>query len=171
MASWSHGRSTKGGEKSKRLGFFLFYLKGGGTLSETLTTKEEIFVQCLVEKKSQREAYKFAYDCDKMKDHTIDRRACELFAKPKIKARYEELINELKQKMFYTVEKANDDLEWIKLKAKEDIEYRGIKQANATTYLGAVKQQIDLNGITIKEAKEDVDNTFKIELVGAFNEK
>ena len=22
MASWSHGRSTKGGEKSKRLGFF-----------------------------------------------------------------------------------------------------------------------------------------------------
>lgn len=140
-------------------------------MSEALTTKEEIFVQCLVEKKSQREAYKFAYDCDKMKDHTIDRRACELFAKPKIKARYEELMNELKQKMFYTVEKANDDLEWIKLKAKEDIEYRGIKQANATTYLGAVKQQIDLNGITIKEAKEDVDNTFKIELVGAFNEK
>ena len=26
MASWSHGRSTKGGEKSKRLGFFLFVL-------------------------------------------------------------------------------------------------------------------------------------------------
>jgi hypothetical protein len=68
------------------------------------------------------------------------------------------------------VEKANNDLEWIKLKAKEDIEYRGIKQANATTYLGAVKQQIDLNGITIKEAKQEIDNTFKIELVGAFDE-
>ena len=88
----------------------------------------------------------------------------------KIRLRYEELKNELKEKAFYTVEKANNDLEWIKLKAKEDIEYRGIKQANATTYLGAVKQQIDLNGITIKEAKQEIDNTFKIELVGAFDE-
>lgn len=137
----------------------------------SLTTKEEIFVQRLIEGNSQREAYKFAYECKNMKDESIDVKACNLFKKDKIRLRYEELKNELKQKMFYTVEKANDDLEWIKLKAKEDIEYRGIKQANATTYLGAVKQQIDLNGITIKEAKEDVDNTFKIELVGAFNEK
>ena len=137
----------------------------------SLTTKEEIFVQRLIEGDSQRSAYKFAYNCEKMKDESIDVKASNLFKKDKIRLRYEELKNELKQKMFYTVEKANDDLEWIKLKAKEDIEYRGIKQANATTYLGAVKQQIDLNGITIKEAKEDVDNTFKIELVGAFNEK
>lgn len=137
----------------------------------SLTTKQEIFVQRLIEGYSQREAYKFAYNCEKMKDSTIDNNAYKLMQNNEISTRYEELKNELKQKMFYTVEKANDDLEWIKLKAKEDIEYRGIKQANATTYLGAVKQQIDLNGITIKEAKEDVDNTFKIELVGAFNEK
>ena len=105
-----------------------------------------------------------------MKNETIDKRASELFSKGEIKGRYEELKNELKQKMFYTVEKANDDLEWIKLKAKEDIECRGIKQANATTYLGAVKQQIDLNGITIKEAKEDIDNVIKFEIVGAKND-
>ena len=135
----------------------------------SLTTKEEIFVQRLIEGDSQRSAYKFAYNCEKMKDESIDVKASNLFKKDKIRLRYEELKNELKQKMFYTVEKANDDLEWIKLKAKEDIEYRGIKQANATTYLGAVKQQIDLNGITIKEAKEDVDNIIKFELVGAFN--
>ena len=135
----------------------------------SLTTKEEVFVQRLIEGDSQRSAYKFAYNCEKMKDESIDVKASNLFKKDKIRLRYEELKNELKQKMFYTVEKANDDLEWIKLKAKEDIEYRGIKQANATTYLGAVKQQIDLNGITIKEAKEDVDNIIKFELVGAFN--
>ena len=104
-----------------------------------------------------------------MKDTTIDVEASKLLSNPKVSIRYEELKNELKQKMFYTVEKANDDLEWIKLKAKEDIEYRGIKQANSNAYLGAVKQQIDLNGITIKEAKEDVDNIIKFELVGAFN--
>ena len=109
----------------------------------SLTTKQEIFVQRLIEGYSQREAYKFAYDCENMKDETIDTRASRLFKECKVSARYEELKNELKQKMFYTVEKANDDLEWSKLKAKEDIEYRGIKQANATTNLGAVKQQID----------------------------
>lgn len=136
----------------------------------SLTTKQEIFVQRLIEGYSQREAYKFAYNCEKMKDTTIDVEASKLLSNPKVSIRYEELKNELKQKMFYTVEKANDDLEWIKLKAKEDIEYRGIKQANATTYLGAVKQQIDLNGITIKEAKEDIDNVIKFEIVGARNE-
>ena len=136
----------------------------------SLTTKQEIFVQRLIEGYSQREAYKFAYNCEKMKDTTIDVEASKLLANPKVSIRYEELKNELKQKMFYTVEKANDDLEWIKLKAKEDIEYRGIKQANSNAYLGAVKQQIDLNGITIKEAKEDVDNIIKFELVGAFND-
>ena len=136
----------------------------------SLTTKQEIFVQRLIEGYSQREAYKFAYNCEKMKDSTIDNNAYKLMQNNEILTRYEELKNELKQKMFYTVEKANDDLEWIKLKAKEDIEYRGIKQANATTYLGAVKQQIDLNGITIKEVKEDIDNVIKFEIVGARNE-
>ena len=136
----------------------------------SLTIKQEIFVQRLIEGYSQREAYKFAYEADNMKNETIDNKASKLFANSEIRARYEELKNELKQKMFYTVEKANEDLEWIKLKAKEDIENRGIKQANSTTYLNAVKQQIDLNGITIKEAKKEIDNTFKIELVGAFDE-
>ena len=133
----------------------------------SLTIKQEIFVQRLIEGYSQREAYKFAYEADNMKDETIDKRASELFSKGEIKGRYEELKNELKQQMFYTVEKANDDLNWIKLKAKEDIENRGIKQANANTYLGAVKQQIELNGITIKEAKKDIDNVIKFKLVGA----
>ena len=135
-----------------------------------LTTKQEVFVQKLIEGCSQRESYKFAYEADNMKNETIDKRASELFSKGEIKGRYEELKNELKEKAFYTVEKANDDLNWIKLKAKEDIEAKGIKQANSNAYLNAVKQQIDLNGITIKEAKQEIDNTFKIELVGAFDE-
>lgn len=136
----------------------------------SLTVKQEIFVQRLLEGNTQAEAYRFAYNCENMKDKTIIEKASKLMAQSNIRARYEELKNEIKQKMFYTVEKANEDLEWIKNKAKEDIEYRGIKQANATTYLGAVKQQIDLNGITIKEAKEDIDNVIKFEIVGAKNE-
>ena len=144
-----------------------FYANGGGLM---LTTKQEVFVQKLIEGCSQRESYKFAYNANNMKNETIDKRASELFSKGEIKGRYEELKNELKEKAFYTVEKANDDLNWIKLKAKEDIEVKGIRQANANTYLGAVKQQIELNGITIKEAKADIDNIIKFEIVGAKNE-
>ena len=135
-----------------------------------LTIKEEIFVQRRIEGYSQTEAYRFAYNCENMKDKTVTEKASKLMAKDNVRARYEELKNELKEKAFYTVEKANDDLNWIKLKAKEDIEVKGIKQANANTYLGAVKQQIELNGITIKEAKEDIDNIIKFEIVGAKNE-
>ena len=79
-------------------------------MSEALTTKEEIFVQCLVEKKSQREAYKFAYDCDKMKDHTIDRRACELFKKDNVQAKYKQLINEKQKAIIENTSNINDDL-------------------------------------------------------------
>ena len=147
---------------------FIFLLKEVETLS--LTTKQELFIQGLIKGYSQREAYKMAYEADNMKNETIDSKASILFKTEKIRARYEELKNELKEKAFYTVEKANDDLNWIKLKAKEDIEYKGLKQANSNAYLNAVKQQIDLNGITIKEAKQEIDNTFKIELVGAFDE-
>ena len=144
-----------------------FYANGGGLM---LTTKQEVFVQKLIEGCSQRESYKFAYEADNMKNESIDVKASNLFKQDKIRLRYEELKNELKEKAFYTVEKANDDLNWIKLKAKEDIEAKGIRQANANTYLGAVKQQIELNGITIKEAKADIDNIIKFEIVGAKNE-
>jgi phage terminase small subunit len=145
-----------------------FLLKEVETLS--LTTKQELFIQGLIKGYSQREAYKMAYEADNMKNESIDVKASNLFKQDKIRLRYEELKNELKEKAFYTVEKANDDLNWIKLKAKEDIEAKGIKQANANTYLGAVKQQIELNGITIKEAKADIDNIIKFEIVGAKNE-
>ena len=134
-----------------------------------LTIKEEIFVQRRIEGYSQTEAYRFAYNCENMKDKTVTEKASKLMAKNNVRARYEELLKEIKEKSFYTVEKANDDLNWIKSKAKEDIEYKGLKQANSSAFLNAVKQQIELNGITIKEAKEDIDNIVKFELVGAFN--
>ena len=88
----------------------------------SLTTKQEIFVQRLLEGNTQAEAYRFAYNCENMKDKTIIEKASKLMAQGNIRARYEELKRELKEQAFYTVEKANNDLEWIKLKAKEDIE-------------------------------------------------
>jgi len=56
-----------------------------------LTQKQEKFVQELIKGKSQREAYKAAYNASRMKDKTIDNVASRLFKKDEIRARYEEL--------------------------------------------------------------------------------
>lgn len=57
-----------------------------------LTLKQERYVQELVKGKSQREAYKAAYDASRMLDKTIDNRAYVLFKKSEIRARYDELM-------------------------------------------------------------------------------
>lgn len=60
-----------------------------------LTAKQERFVQELIKGKSQREAYKLAYNCENTTDAVVDVRACELFKHSKVKVRYEELRTRL----------------------------------------------------------------------------
>ena len=125
----------------------------------SLTTKQEIFVQRLIEGNSQREAYKFAYNCENMKDESIDVEASKLFNSPKIIQRYEELLEEHKQKALYTREEAINDLIWLKEKAREDIEYRGLKQANGGHFLKSVNELCQLEGLypTKEEDKKDTE--------------
>ena len=138
----------------------------------SLTTKQEIFVQRLIEGNSQREAYKFAYDAENMKDETIDKRASELFSKGEIKGRYEELLNEHKQKALYTREEAVNDLIWIKEKAREDKEHRGLKQANGGHFLKSVNELCQLEGLyptkeeNKKDTEEDIAKVLKEALEG-----
>jgi predicted transcriptional regulator len=123
----------------------------------SLTIKEEIFVQRRIEGYSQTEAYRFAYDCENMKDKTVTEKASKLMAKDNIRARYEELLEEHKQKALYTREKAINDLIWLKEKAREDIEYRGLKQANGGHFLKSVNELCQLEGLypTKEESKKD----------------
>lgn len=123
----------------------------------SLSTNQEIFVQRLIEGYSQREAYRFAYSCDKWKDGSVDTEASKLFKQPKILQRYEELIEEHKQKALYTREEAIKDLIWLKEKAKEDIEYKGLKQANGGHYLKSVNELCQLEALypTKDETKKD----------------
>ena len=124
----------------------------------SLTPKQEKFIQGVVSGLSQREAYKQAYNAAKMKDNTIDRKAYELFNKDYIRARYNELINEFKDKALYTREEAVNDLLWIKEKAREDINNPeiGLRQANGNVYLNAVKELCLINDLyPDKKPKED----------------
>ena len=138
----------------------------------SLTIKEEIFVQRRIEGYSQTEAYRFAYNCENMKDKTITEKASKLMAKDNVRARYEELLNEHKNKALYTREEAVNDLIWIKEKAREDIEYRGLKQANGGHFLKSINELCQLEGLyptkeeNKKDTEEDIAKVLKEALEG-----
>ncbi len=75
-----------------------------------LTPKQEKFVQNLIKGMSQREAYKNSYDASKMKDKTIDDKACLLFKKAEIRARYEELLKKTEDE---TIMSAKERKKWL----------------------------------------------------------
>ena len=77
---------------------------------ENLTPKQEKFVMALITGMSQRQAYKFAYNAENMKNHTIDRRACELFKKDNVQAKYKQLINEKQKAIIENTSNINDNL-------------------------------------------------------------
>lgn len=74
-----------------------------------LTTKQEKFVQNLISGMSQRQAYKDAFQVD-YDDNAIDVNACKLFNDAKIKLRYKELIEELKE---VTIMTAKERMIWL----------------------------------------------------------
>lgn len=65
-------------------------------VADELTPEQEKFVQELIKRKSQREAYRAAYPGSrKWLDKTVDERASRLFNKDKVNARYWELHDRL----------------------------------------------------------------------------
>ena len=133
-----------------------------------LTQRQEKFVRALIAGKSQRQAYKEAYNAANMKDKTIDERASVLFKNDKIKTRYNELVEEHKNKALYTRENAVNDLIWIKEEAKEDILKNGIRQANSTTYVNSIKELSTLNDLyPDKKNKTTEDGDFAIKIIKA----
>ena len=123
-----------------------------------LTQRQEKFVRALIAGKSQRQAYKEAYNAANMKDKTIDERASVLFKNDKIKTRYNELLEEHKNKALYTREEMVNDLIWIKEKAKEDIKNpkKGLRQANGTIFINAIKELGELNEL-YPSKKQDIN--------------
>ena len=133
-----------------------------------LTAKQEQFILKIVEGVSKTEAYKMIYDTSKMKDKTISKRAYDLFNKPIIQNRYEELMNELKESSKWTIERAVDDLIWLKEEARRNIEENGLKQANSNAYLSSIKELNTLLGLYPKKIieQDDTENNIADNLLG-----
>ena len=124
----------------------------------SLTAKQEKLIQGIVSGLSQREAYKQAYNTNKMKNETIDNKAYILFKKDEVRARYNELLNEYKEEAKYSRLDMEADLIWIKDKAKEDINNpkKGLKQANGTVFINAIKELGELNDL-YPAKKQDIN--------------
>lgn len=89
---------------------------------KNLTPKQEKFVQELLKGKSQRDAYKAAYNATKMKDCVIDVKASELLKIGKVAVRYSELHGKvLKRAEEQAIMSAVDILKEIESIAQDDI--------------------------------------------------
>lgn len=101
-------------------------------MSNDLTLKQEKFVQELIKGKSQREAYKIAYNAKNMADKTIDVKACQLLKKDNVRIRHNELkgkvVKRAEEKAIITAEEV---LKGIADIAKDNIgnylEYKTVK--------------------------------------------
>lgn len=130
-----------------------------------LTPKQEKYVQGLVAGLSQRQAYIQAYSTKNMKDATIDNNAYKLMQNNEISTRYNELMEEHKEKALWTREQAVNDLIWLKEQAKKSIKEQDdgyIRQGTSTAYVNAIKE---LNAL------EDIypDKTQNININGELN--
>lgn len=88
-----------------------------------LTVKQEKYVQNLVNGMSQRDAYKNSYNAKNMKDATIDNKASELFKKGEVRARYDELVEQLKDD---SIMSAKERMQWL-TEVIKDVQREGIK--------------------------------------------
>ncbi len=75
-----------------------------------LTAKQEKFVQGIIKGMSQADAYRSAYDAEKMSDKTIHENASRIANNSKVKARIEELRAKTADK---SIMSAKDRLKWL----------------------------------------------------------
>lgn len=125
-----------------------------------LTAKQEKFVQGLVSGLSQRQAYREAgYSTDGQSDTTIDANASRLFNNNKVLTRYNELMEEHKEKALFTREDAISELKWLLKQSKisiEEVDNGYVRQGTSGALLGALDRLIALELLDpIKQAQYD----------------
>ena len=93
----------------------------------TLTKPQEIFIQELLKGNTQRQAYLKAYPSKKKwKESSLDSAASSLLKNEKVKARYEQLLNKMREKeqekTMWTREQAIETLRYVIDVNKKDLE-------------------------------------------------
>lgn len=138
-------------------------MEGGGSVAK-LTAKQEKYVQGLVAGLSQRKAYQAAYVTKRMKDSTIDSKASLLLKQDKVRARYDELIEEYKEEAIWTREKSEQRLYWLLDKSADDLEEQGFRQANSSAYLNTIQELNKLSDL-YPSGKHEISHSGGVQFV------
>ena len=145
-------------------------MKGGGSV--TLTPKREKFVQGLVAGLSQRQAYYEAYpNSKKWKPETVDNKASKLFKENEVLARYNELMEEHKDKALWTREEAVNELKWLYKQAIKSIEEQDegyVRQGTSSALLGAIQELNKLEDLYPSD-KHQVEHIGQVNFVDDIN--
>ena len=123
-----------------------------------LTDKQEKFAQCVaLEGMSLSDAYRSAYDTSRMKDKTVNEKACVLAKDGKITARIEELRDTLATPKIMT---AQQRMEWLTKIINDENE-------STKNRLSASDQMNKMQGEYVQkvEANVNTDVTINVELV------
>ena len=144
-------------------------MKGGGLV---LTAKREKFVRGLVAGLSQRQAYYEAYpNSKKWKPETVDNKASKLFKENEILARYNELMEEHKNKALWTREEAVNELKWLYKQAIKSIEEQDegyVRQGTSSALLGAIQELNKLEDLYPSD-KHQVEHIGQVNFVDDIN--
>jgi phage terminase small subunit len=79
-----------------------------------LTSKQENFCHAFIELGNASDAYRAAYDAEKMKEETIWRSAHDVLKNPKVSARIEELRKPVVERVRITLESHLDEMQRLK---------------------------------------------------------
>ena len=143
-----------------------------------LTHKQEKFILAVVEGMTQADAYRHAYNTEKMTPKSIHEKASVLMSDVKVKARYDELMskvrNRLEEKAIVTVEDVVTELKKIAfadikdfLEFKTDLSVVGYEDGEAVTDYRTVislKESSEVDGTLINEVSMSKDGTLKFKL-------
>ena len=144
-------------------------MKGGGLV---LTAKREKFARGLVAGLSQRQAYYEAYpNSKKWKPETVDNKASKLFKENEILARYNELMEEHKNKALWTREEAINELKWLykqAIKSIEDQDEGYVRQGTSSALLGAIQELNKLEDLYPSD-KHQVEHIGQVSFVDDIN--
>jgi phage terminase small subunit len=110
-----------------------------------LTAKQEAFCQAVVSGMTQADAYRKAYDAERMKPETVQSKASILMADGKVRARVEEIRAPVVAKVQYGLEQAMSEAEeaFKVAKAKE----------NGGAMVAAVSLRAKLNGLLVERSE------------------
>lgn len=122
-----------------------------------LTTKQEKFVQNLLEGMNQADAYRSAYDASRMTDKTVHEKASLLAGQDKVRARLKELRDQLANEKIMSAQKR---MEWL----TEVIHDSNEKTENKLKALDTLNK-MDGQYVQRVEAEVQTETTINIELV------